>query len=79
MSRAVKIKGWATEMYFVSLGRAEGIIRPGFSQANYEQKKTFCLVSLVWLDFWYIKGKLSRILALYFYYLNRKRRFIRDQ
>ena len=39
MSRAVGIKGRGTEMCSVLVGRAEGIIRPGFGQANIKEKK----------------------------------------
>ena len=39
MSRAVGIKGRGTEMCSVLVGRAEGIILPGFGQAYVEKKK----------------------------------------
>ena len=39
MSRAVGIKGRGTEMCSVLVGRAEGIILPGFSQAEKKEEK----------------------------------------
>ena len=39
MSRAVGIKGRGTEMCSVLVGRAEGIILPGFGQASIKRKK----------------------------------------
>ena len=39
MSVAVAIKGRGTEKYSVLVGRAEGIIRPGFGRAQKTDKE----------------------------------------
>ena len=47
MSRAVGIKGRGTEMCSVLVGRAEGIILPGFGQARIKTKKHCILTQLL--------------------------------